>query len=203
MLKFFFLLACLSLFAVPAFSQNYFGGTAAFEWSAYQRYQRPNNTPFAKQSNQHNSAGSILNVLPNLRLGVYSRIQGRGYSHYRIVLDAGIQFHPYSFDMNDNKGLGALSIPVLLSFSWITHGELFFSLGGGVQYSKMEFFQSKTNPYKDIYNPFFMTYIAEFNFGRDFDYYVYGSFTAYIRLGFNQYQSQTLDVGIRFRIYTP
>lgn len=203
MLKLLFLLTCLSFFAVPVFSQNYFGGTAAFEWSLYQRYQRPDNTPFAPLSNQHNSAGSVLNALPNLRLGAFYHIEVSGYSYYTIILDAGIQFNPYSFDIDHPKGFGALSVPVLLSFNWVTHGGYFLGIGVGVQYSKMEFFQEKNSPYKDIHNPFFMTYIAEFNFGQDYDYYVYGSFTGYIRLGFNQYQSQTLDVGLRFRISTP
>lgn len=198
-MKKFFVLACFSVFASSVFSQNAIELTASLEWSLYQRYQRPNNTPFAKVSNQHNSAGQVLNVVPNLRAGIsYSLIDYYSYI-YRIGLDGGIQFHPYSIDSDAPKGNGAWSFPIMLTWNIVGSEQNYvFGISAGVQFSQMEIFGNKNNPYGKLSNPFFMTYCVEVSYGLDDTYLIdTASFTLYARLGLHQHNTQTLDVGVR------
>lgn len=188
----------LLLSNTPLFSQGVWGSTIGIEWNTYQRYQRPSNTAFAKQSNQQNSAGQVLNALPNLKLGVFYIT---GDNHF-VALDGGIQFYPYSFDIDNPKGAGALSFPIMLSWNLISSDYFIVGMGAGVQFSKMDLFVDKNSRYKDLSNPFFMTYAGEINLGwYDGDYSI-ASLVGYLRIGVNQYQSYTLDIGIRFQIYS-
>jgi hypothetical protein len=190
-------LLILMLSYTSLFSQGEWGFSLGLEWNAYQRYQRPNNSSFAKLSNQQNSAGQLLNALPNLKVGVLL-LTG---NHHFVILDGGIQFYPYSFDLDNSKGNGALSFPLILSWNLISSDYFIVGLGAGVQFSKMDLFVDKHSRYKDLPNPFFMTYTGEINLGwYDGDYGI-ASLVGYLRFGVNQYQSHTLDMGIRFQIY--
>lgn len=165
----------------------------ALEWSAYQHYQRPSNHQFAQISGQKNSAGQILNVLPNARIGfVVYETESWGFG-----LHTGVTYSPFSLDIDQYKGMGAVGFPFIFSYQHHFANDFFMSIGGGVQFSKIEF-SSKPLAFQSLENPYFMTYVGEIAMGVFSDYYVNIGITGFLRVGFHQFEAHTLDIGIRF-----
>lgn len=179
-----------------------FGGTIALEWSAYQRYQRPSTHEFAQLSGQKNSAGQILNLLPNLRMGIFLLGYDSYNLHFFFVLEGGITYSPFSQDIDRYKGQGALAFPIILSHHFIINDNFLLGIGAGVQFSRMEY---GNNPlvFQDATNPFFMTYVGEVILGAVDAYGALFGLTGFARIGFNQYEAHTLDIGIRAHIGYP
>lgn len=164
----------------------------ALEWSAYQHYQRPSNHEFAQLSGQKNSTGQVLNILPNARLGLVLNHADR----WGFGLHAGVTYSPFSLDTEQYKGMGAVAFPLILSYQHQFVGDLFLSVGGGVQFSKIEF-AGKPLAFQALENPYFMTYVGEISFGVFSDYYLAIGVTGFARVGFNQLGAHSLDIGIR------
>jgi hypothetical protein len=59
---------------------------------------------------------------------------------------------PFSFDLEERKGQGTLSFPIVLS-AIIPVGNAAITIGGGVQFSKTEY-NVNTSKYKNLENPF-------------------------------------------------
>jgi hypothetical protein len=172
-----------------------FGLDIGLEWSAYQRYQRPTTHQFSTISNDNNSAGQILNIVPNLRLGMILTDLGS----WGIALHTGLTYSPFSVDIDQYKGMGAISFPLTLSYQFYFDDNVFLSLGGGVQFSKIEM-GARSPEFSNIPNPFFMTYVGEISIGGFSSYYIAIGITGFARVGFNQHQAHTLDVGLRVNI---
>jgi hypothetical protein len=184
----------LSFLLTTSHAQS-FGLDIGLEWSPYQRYQRPTTHQFSTISNGKNSAGQVLNIIPNLRLGVILT----EFDIWGIAFHTGLTYSPFSLDIDQYKGMGAIAIPLTLSYQFYFDDNTFLSLGAGVQFSTIEM-SARPPEFKNIPNPFFMTYVGEISIGGFSSYYIAMGVTGFARIGFNQHKAHTLDVGLRVNL---
>lgn len=194
--KFLFLLFILASFNIKTSAQIAIGPLLSVEWNLY---QRPNNHSFALLSGGKNSAGQVLNVLPSTRLGVTVNFNN---SDVYFLLEGGVNYMPFSIDLEERKGQGALSFPIVFSvLTDLAAQGIMLSVGGGLQFSRMEY--NLVEPkYQGIDNPFFHTYVLELGLGS-------GSVTNneimlhylfFARAGLGKQQSMSLDFGVKIQL---
>ena len=115
---------------------------------------------------------------------------------------------PFSLALNDYKGLGAVSFPVMakLNFQGLSalnrEGKFGFSIGAGIQWSKTELFGLK-NSFEEqgVSRDLFKTYILEAAYG-----FGMSGFTlhAFVRYGWNKgTDANTLNFGIGYDFNLP
>ncbi len=156
----------------------------------YQSYSNPKNS-------MHSFGRSAGSILP-LFLGVQGQI---GHGDYGLGLEAQINFAPLALDVNEFKGLGALSFPLMIKFnagslSGFSKKLKGFGIGGGIQYNRTELFGT-TAKYKSLGRDFFKTYLVEFNAGAGLSGL---KAVFYIRYGFNSEQASSFNTGILLNI---
>jgi len=206
MSKHFFLAFFLYFFfqLTPGQSQVNIGPMISAEWNLYNWYQRPSNHQFSIASGGNRSVGQVLNVLPSARLGIVFVFDAPNFygNDFVLLLEGGISYTPFSFDLEERKGQGALSFPVILS-TIIPIGSTAMTIGGGIQFSKTEFTQT-TAKYQPLDNPFFMTYILELGLGSPNlavpDYGFLFGYNFFARVGYGEHHAVTLDIGVRASI---
>lgn len=174
-------------------------------WNLYHLYQRPTNHEFSIVSGGERSAGQVLNVLPSFRLGTMIQFDTKTlhhglawYSSFYLMIEGGVQYMPFSFDLQERKGQSALAFPVQVS-TLISLGGSALTVGLGVQFSRMEF-NKNTTAYKDLKNPFFVSYFLELGIVPheiDGGYSVLGGVNFFGRVGLGTFQTLTLDFGVR------
>lgn len=115
----------------------------------------------------------------------------------------------FSLSTKDYKGLGSMAFPLLakLNFKGLStfdrEGKTGFSIGGGIQYSKTEFFglQEKYAAL-GVKRSYFQTYIIQAGFG-----FGISGFTAHgiVRYGFNPDDKKvnTLNIGLQYDFNLP
>ncbi|MCP4441301.1 MAG: hypothetical protein GY810_20540 [Aureispira sp.] len=173
-------------------------------WNLYHWYQRPNNHEFSKVSG-HRSAGQALNVLPSCRIGALIQFDTERlhhglawYSSFFLTIEGGIDYTPFSFDMDERKGQSAITFPVQVG-SLIPFSGSALTLGLGVQFSRMEF-NRNTVVYEDLKNPFFVTYFLELGIiphEIDGGYSFLGGANFFVRVGLGDYEAVTINLGFR------
>lgn len=120
-----------------------------------------------------------------------------GGNSFSFSLEAQANFAPFSFDVNEYKGLGAVAFPLLGKFNFgaasgFNEDKLLgWSIGGGIQYNRTELF-GLTQKFDHIERDFFPTYVGEasVNLGiAGFD------FAFYLRLGFAEDMARSMNIG--------
>jgi len=188
------------------------GPIISAEYNLYHRYERPKNHAISITSGGNRSVGQLANVLPTGRLGglftfeverlvgpVGQKLSYRSYFH--LLLEGGVCYMPFSYDVEEYKGRGALSFPIMASVL-IPFDQAALTVGLGVQFSRIEL-HKKRAPYDGMANPFFTTYVVELGFvphNIDMGYGFFGGVSLFIRGGLNEQLATTLDVGVRAMI---
>ena len=152
----------LFLFASIAMMQAQFGIGVVTGGDTYQRYINPNHP---SDSGAYRSAG---NVLLNGGIGPKIWVGGRRFS---LSIESQVIVATTAFNMREYKGLGAVAFPImahlnfrnLSSFSNNSFGTG-FAIGGGVQYSRTEWF-GLTRKFEYLERKLFPTYVLELQAG--------------------------------------
>lgn len=173
------------------------------EWNLYSWQQRPNNDPIALASGGNRSVGQGGNALPSGRVGIFFEIEyktKRSTNDFSFLVEGGVNYMPFSFDLAERKGRGSLCFPIVTTlFFKNSYSEHVFFVGAGVQLSQIER-HKRTAKYKDLKNPFFLTYVLELGFSPWYKDGGYGLFSApqiFVRAGLGEHQAMTMDVGVR------
>jgi len=121
-------------------------------------YQRTHQ-PKASSVIRERSSGQVLNVLPDIAAGIWV-----GKPHkWAVGLETGIAYHLFAFNLQDNIGMGALNIPLLLrGFIPLVSNQgakIYLNVATGLQWNKTEFSARKTALMGS--NDFFVTYCIE------------------------------------------
>lgn len=185
----------LIVFSLQLQAQVGYGLTASTD--LYSRYVNPKDNILSP------SSGSAL---LNLGVGPKIWIGGKKFS-FSAEGQAVLGF--LSLSTEDYKGLGSISFPILGKFNFKgvsgfnTEGQTGFSVGGGVQWSKTEFFGLKDDAKaKGVMRDYFPTYVVQAGWG--FGVSGFG-LQAIVRYGFNpdDHTSNTLNVGFQYDFNLP
>lgn len=179
------------------------GFLIGLDYNIYHQYSRPANHKFATISNQKNSAGQVLNILPGIRFGLlfgvwhtYEESNLYWHESYHFTIEAAFNYMPFSQDTDEYKGVGGINIPITIG-SHFRVGNVNLAVALGVQFSKIEM-NLRPTAYQGVDNPYFMTYIAEFGIGDyNTDYSVMLGYHFFGRIGYHPNKAMTLDIGIR------
>ncbi len=177
----------LSVYSIQG--QIGYGLTANIE--PYQRYNNP------EDGLAGTSAG---NLFLNFGLGPKIWVGGNNFS---IAFEAVANIGLFGLDLNDFKGLGMASFPLMahLNFGGTSgldkEGKFGFTIGGGIQYNKTElFFQSGGSKELGVERDLFPTYIGEVGYGFGMSGFV---LNPYIRFGYHPDNSaNSFNLGVRF-----
>jgi hypothetical protein len=162
----------------------------------YHRYKNP------KNGNLDPSTGSAI-----LNLGAGPKIW-LGNKNVSFSLEGQAVIGFLSLSSKEYKGLGSIAFPLLakLNFKGLStfdrEGKMGFSIGGGIQYNKTEFF-GLTDEFlkKGVMRDFFTTYVVQAGYG-----FGISGFTAHgiVRYGFNpDDNSNTLNIGLQYDFNRP
>ena len=173
------------LVSSPVVGQFGFGFVTGLD--SYQQQVRP------ESSDLQDSYRSVGSALLNPILGPKVWLGNRNFS---LSLEAPINWGILAFDMDDFKGLGALSFPLGMKFNFGANSGfnddqmMGFSFGGGLQYNRTELY-GRTDEAPDI--GFFKTYYGEAALG----FGIGGAdLQVYLRYGYGEEKAQSLNVGI-------
>ncbi len=153
-----------TLFVLFTFaSQAQFGIGFTTGGDLYQHYTNPESPA---DSGALRSAG---NVLLNGSFGPKIWIGGDRFS---LSIETQFNFGATGFDINEYKGMGMLAFPIMAhlnfkgnsGFGGKTKFRTGFSVGGGVQYNRTEFYGT-TNKVPTLERKLFPTYVGELQFG--------------------------------------
>lgn len=176
-------------------------------YNLYSWYQKPYQRYPPQQFNfpDTRSVGQVLNVLPGVGGGLL--IGDKRY--FAFSLEGQANYYPFSFDLVEYKGMGAVSFPVLGLFHIFLNSSFreepdpdfkkpptsrtFIYFGGGVQWMATEF-QARPQDYQKQYNPFFMTYVGEVGLGMGLNGSIFAIFG---RFGMDDQEGISIDVGIK------
>ncbi|MCP4440764.1 MAG: hypothetical protein GY810_17720 [Aureispira sp.] len=183
-------------------AQLHLGFSAYLNYSLYQWYQQPTTI-----SSSHRSVGQAFNVLPTGGLGFWV---GRPNAFF-LNIEGGIDYAPFSLDLEEYSGLGAMALPVvargIIPFDGDKGLSSFVGVGFGVQWSKNGLYRYPNN-IKPAYNPFYATVVAEVNlgFGAGWDTDDKGTalMALYFRVGIAAHAALTFNSGLRAKLlYNP
>jgi hypothetical protein len=162
----------------------------------YHRYVNPENGTLDPAS------GSAI-----LNLGAGPKIW-LGNKKMSVSLEGQAVVGFLSLSTKEYKGLGSIAFPLLakLNFKGLStfdrEGKMGFSIGGGLQYNKTEFF-GLTEEFlkKGVVRDFFTTYVIQAGYG-----FGISGFTAHgiVRYGFNpDDKTNTLNIGLQYDFNAP
>lgn len=162
----------------------------------YQRYVNPDD---GISDPSHGNAMLNLSLGPKLWLG------GKKMS-FSVEGQANVGFT--GFTLGENKGLGALSFPIVgsLNFNGLSgfdrEGKLGLTIGGGVQYNKTEIFGLKEEFVdKGVTRDYFQTIIIQAGYGFGISGF---NMLGLVRYGFNPDDtSSSLNIGLQFDLNVP
>lgn len=164
------------------------------DFSLYQWYKRPSNI-----SNPESSSGQLL-AFPSIGPKVWFG----DWEDWTISIEGKIDYAPFSFEMNDEGGFGALSFPFIIkgNFSPFGYGSedngtTKIGIGTGMQWTKTELY-GRPDFLKGTKNPFFITYVAELSCQLIIGKYEEGvALILFTRAGWGKYQARTFSLGIK------
>ncbi len=166
------------------------GGGLVFGGDWYQWY----NNPTIDGEEALTSSG---NVLLNVAIGPKFWFGGEKFS---LSLEGHVNWGVTSFDVNDYKGLGSMSFPLIAklnfgsisSFSSNEDDKKGFYIGGGVQYTRTELYGLTADYVDNTTRSMFRTWIGEIGYGSGSDGTVT---TSFVRFGVGDDNALTLNVG--------
>ncbi len=181
-------LLLLCAFSISLSAQFGYGVTVISD--IYHRYSNPSDGIAGR------SAGSAI---LNLGMGPKIWIGGRKVS-FSAEAAANIGF--LGLAIKDYKGLGTVSFPIMgkLNFNGLSgldkEGQLGFSVGGGIQYSKTELY-GLADDYqaKGVQRKLFRTYIAQVGYG--FGLSGFGA-QGFLKYGWNKEKANVISLGIQW-----
>ncbi|MEP7196325.1 MAG: hypothetical protein ABI851_07370 [Saprospiraceae bacterium] len=152
------------------------------------------NNPELVGDSKHNSVGSVFPLIVGAELLF-------GKSSYSLGLEAQTNLSLFAFDVNEYKGIGAVSFPFMLKLNYGSlsgFGSKLFgiSLGGGLQYNRTELIRTSKN-FKNLERSFFPTTIGEINVGVGLSGIV---IAYYVRIGNGKEHSMSFNTGLTTRI---
>ncbi|MBK6823716.1 MAG: hypothetical protein IPG87_12230 [Saprospiraceae bacterium] len=155
----------------------------------YQQYKNPEHV--SDQGSSRSSGAAILAIPFGIQVSY-------GKNNVSIALEAGANFAPLAIDVNEFKGFGAVSFPLMAKFNagaltGISKNRLIgYSIGGGIQFNRTELF-GLNEKFKEIKRSIFPTYVGELGVGGGV-----GGFNLilFLRIGFNQANAFSLNTGI-------
>jgi hypothetical protein len=179
---------------VVSYAQFGYGFTASND--LYHRYVNP------KNGNIEPASGSAI-----LNLGAGPKIW-LGNKKVSVSLEGQAVVGFLSLSSKEYKGLGSIAFPLLakLNFKGLStfdrEGKMGFSVGGGLQYNKTEFF-GLTEEFlkKGVVRDFFTTYVVQAGYG-----FGISGFTAHgiVRYGFNpDDKTNTWNIGLQYDFNRP
>lgn len=168
-----------------------FGIGAVMTTDLYQHYTNPSDNI---SDPTHGNAILNLGLGPKIWLGA---------KNFSVAVDARANIGLTGFTLGENKGLGALAIPVLASFnfnglsSMDRTGRTGLSIAGGIQYVKTELY-GLDQEFVDlgVTRDFFQVYVVQLGYG----YSVSGaSAQGIIRYGFNpETDARSINIGLQY-----
>jgi len=177
-------------------SYGQFGYGFTLNHDLYQRYVNPD-----ERSGYLSSGSAILNLSagPKIWLG------GKTFS---VSLEGTANIGFLAFSLNENKGFGAVSYPLIASINFkglsalSREGKLGLRIGGGVQFSRTELYGIK-DEYVDlgVTRELFRTYVAQLGYG-----FGISGFTIHgiARYGWNpDIDANTLNIGFQYDFNLP
>jgi len=140
----------------PATKTKIYAGYGLFiNYNLYSWYQRPSTI-----ESPLSSSGQVLNVLPGLGLNFWIG----DVDHWIIALEGGIEYLPFALDIDNYKGMGALSIPVLAKVQFPVAKQkslwLMLHFGAGAQFLHTDIY-NRPEAYQNASNPFFTSIVGE------------------------------------------
>lgn len=192
--KYFLLLFASVVCYVSVTSQVGYGFTLNND--LYQRYNNPSDGIAG------NSSGSFL---LNVAVGPKIWIGGNNFS---VSIETTANLGLLGLDVDDYKGLGMLSIPVLahLNFGGLSamdrEGKMGFSIGGGIQFNRTElYYITASKKEMGVTRSFFRTIVGEFGYGFGMSGFTIFPF---VRLGYELDASgNSFNFGIRYGFNLP
>ncbi len=182
----------LSLLGLPIFAQvkpNLIIGLDLYQW-----YKNPNGGPNEKIGA---SSGSVLLNLP-LGLKIFA-----GHNKFSVSLEGSANMGFISFDVTEFKGMGAIAFPLLakLNFngmSGFSKSKLVgWSVGGGIQFTKTEWYGLTSKFDGKLSRKFFPTYVVEIAGGGGVSS---TQLAYYLRAGMGPHRAFTFNSGLIFNI---
>lgn len=155
------------------------------DFNVYHWYQQP----YVQFDGRTENVGQTLNLIPGIGTGF---VMGKKTTAL-LVVEAGIKYMPFSLDVAEYDGIGALSFPVLASMRFPIKRAMFLQVGAGIQWSRINLFQPKDAPR----SAYFATYVGELSIGvEEAAYLLY-----FTRIGYHPNGATTIDLGIRMGIH--
>lgn len=177
---------CALAFANESTAQIGLGTTAGID--LYQYHRVPNHP--GPQGHSTGSALANFNFGPKLWIGG---------STFSISAEGAISFAPFALDVNDYKGLGAVSFPISvdLNFGGLTgfspKAKQGFSIGAGMSYHRMELYFTDDDYADSRQSGFYSLYFGQVAYG-------FGSggtdVKVYVRYGYGEEDSKYFSAGI-------
>lgn len=161
-----YILLCLSILSLSfgklhaqetpkAKTKVHLGYAFFMNYNLYSWYQKPSTI-----ESPLSSSGQVLNVLPGLGLNFWIG----DVDHWILSIEGGLEFLPFALDIDNYKGLGALSIPILAKaqFPILKQKSLWLMLhvGAGAQLLHTDIY-ARPDAYQNVANPFFTTIVGE------------------------------------------
>lgn len=183
-------LFCIVLLLIAASVQAQFNAGLVVGADLYQQYTNP----VHGTSTSGRSSGSVGSLI----LGAEVMAGARNFS---FGVQASANLAPLALDINEYKGLGAVSFPVMakLNFGALSGFSSKFTgsyLGGGLQWSRTELFGLNTK-HRDVERDLYRSPFGELGLGGGF-----GGLTGvfYVRVGFGPDKRRVLNIGITTRM---
>ena len=174
-----------------------FGWGATVNHELYHRFTNPEDTTGFSRS-----AGSAL-----LNFGVGPKFWYGG-KKFSVSAEATANIGFFGLSLNEYKGLGTASVPILVKFNFDglstldRDGLLGFHFGGGIQYSKTEIF-GLTDEYKalGVTRDWFKTFVIQAGYGFGLSGF---ALSGYLRIGHNpEVKSTVMILGMQYDFNMP
>jgi len=134
----------------------YTGYGLFMNYNLYSWYQKPSTI-----ESPRSASGQVLNILPGLGLNFWVG----DVDHWIISIEGGIEYLPFALDIDNYKGLGALSIPIMAKVQFPVAKQkslwLMLHFGAGAQLLHTDIY-SRPEAYQNASNPFFTSIVGEF-----------------------------------------
>lgn len=188
-----FLLLLFIISLQTGYSQFGYGLTVTND--VYHWYKNPTNS----------GGGSAGSVLANLGVGPKIWVGNRNFS---VSAEAQAVWGIFTMSINEYAGLGSISYPMMvkLNFQGLStyDNELRpgFSIGGGVQYTRTEWYaSSKSLAKKGLKRELYRTFIAQAGYGFGINGV---SAVGFVRYGLEpDIKAHTLNIGVQYNFNMP
>lgn len=134
--------------------------------------------------------GQFMNVLPGIGSGFIIGDKNKLLTTFEWTF----KYFPFSNELVHKNEFGAIAIPMLVNFRIPMFHLFYLNVGAGVQWSMLGVHSSQPKQITD----FFHTYIGELGIGYEENAFIF----YFMRFGYSEQQSLTIDTGFRFGLNT-